>query len=166
MFVAPFFVIVGIFINEHFRRKDKEALFSDRIFDKKLEIYENLHLKMQEFYIKAEDVINDKQLSKEEKIKEISPIIISIAVYLDENNLYINEDLAMHCMLTLVGIEDISSEKEISNFRKDRKITTQLIREEAGLKRLDKFYDKINKKETTSKYIEYIKELRKRYKTE
>lgn len=71
----------------------------------------------------------------------------------------------MHCMLTLIGIEDISSEKEISNFRKDRKITTQLIREEAGLKRLDKFYDKINKKKTTSKYIKTIKEVRKKYET-
>ena len=166
MFVAPVFMLFGIFINEHFRRKDRETLFSERIFDKKLEVYERLHLKMRIiFEIVKTYSINPSQENKLDLLKEN---ILDMIDYLDDKSLFIDEEIAKSCLSVInsLAIEEFKGEEEFKKISLLEKGITLLIKKEIGLERLDNFYNKINKKKTASKYTKIVQELRKRYKTE
>lgn len=162
-------VIIGILINEYFKRKDRESLHSDSIFQKRLKVYEGLYEKMHNASEISREVIEEKNLSKKERHKIWSAIALDIAGYTDKNKLYLNEKIAVHCMLTLIGVEEIHSlskdeqKKETSKFYTGLKEVGDLIKEETGLKRLDKFFDKVNKPEISSSYIEAFNEIKEEY---
>jgi len=162
-------VIVGILINEYFKRKDRESLYSDTIFQKRLEIYDKLFTKMSTASEISNEVIENVSLSKQERLQTWSEIVLDIAKFTDTNKLYLNEEIAMHCMITLIGVEDIynlpENEKklEISKFYTGIKEVSDLIKEEIGLKRLDKFFNKINKPIISSSYIEAFNKIKNEY---
>jgi len=58
--IGSFSVLAGIFINEYFKRKDRASLFSKEIFQKKLDIYEELFNRMWDAYERNNEIIEDK----------------------------------------------------------------------------------------------------------
>jgi hypothetical protein len=162
-------VIIGILINEYFKRKNRESLYSDAIFQKRLSVYEELFTKMHKASEIGGEIIKEKNLSKKERHKIWSSIVLDIASYTDKNKLYLNEKIAVHCMLTLIGIEDIhdlpedEQKVETSKFYTGLKEAGDLIKEETGLKRLDKFFKKINKPNISSSYIEAFSKIKEEY---
>ena len=65
--IGPFSVLASIFINEYLKRKDRASLFSKEIFQKKLDIYEELFNRMWDAYERNNEIIEDKNLSKEKR---------------------------------------------------------------------------------------------------
>jgi len=165
--IGPIGIILGIFINEYFKRKNRSSLFSEEIFRRKLDIYEKLYYKMREAYNFAHEIIEDKNLSKYERKKRWTNVVIPIMEYLDQNALYIDGNIRLHCSITLVGVEELAdlppNEKktQTKEYFTNWQQTSRLIREDCGLKRLDKFFSKINKPDITSDYIEYAHKRKK-----
>lgn len=168
-FVGILGMLVGILVNEYFKRKDREALFSEAIFQKKLKIYEELFAKMHNASKIGATITDEESLSKEKRHQIWSEVVLDVAGYTDKYELYINEEIAAHCMLTLIGIEDIyyleknKKKKEISKFHEGLKEVSNLIKEETGIKRLEKFLKKINEPKIRSSYIEAFKEIKNKY---
>jgi len=82
-------VLAGVGLSEYFKRKDRESLFSEVIFKKKLKVYEELFYKLNKIGNKADEIVNDTSLSKKERHEIWSEIVLSFASFLDRNELYL-----------------------------------------------------------------------------
>jgi hypothetical protein len=160
--IGPISVLIGIFVSEYFKKKNRDSLFSEKIFNKKIDIYEKLFNMMRSAYEINNEIINDKNLSKENRNLKWSSVILPIGDFIDTNQLYISDELSVHCLITLVGAEDLGkmNVKEKKQYYNNWNKTTELIKEESGLNRLDKFFGKINKPKMKSDYIEYFNKLK------
>jgi hypothetical protein len=91
-----------------------------------------------------------------------------VAGFFDEHELYINEELAVHCVPILMGVEDIyyiddkdEKEREIKRFRNNLLAAKRMIRKEAGIADLDKLYRSITRPKHSSPFIEYYRKKKK-----
>jgi hypothetical protein len=162
-------IIIGIFINEYFKRKNRESLYSEAIFSKKLEIYESLNEKMHNASELATEITENKELTKEKREQIWDEKAIDILTFMDKNDLYLNEDIAVHCMITLTGLKGIQNlneedqKEQMNRFYEGINTAKNLIREDTGLKRLNDFLNKVNRPSLKSGYIKAYKEIKKVY---
>jgi hypothetical protein len=119
-------------------------------------------------YSVATDVIENPSYSREARDHTWSEVVVSIAKFTDENWLYLNENLIVHCMTTLVGVEDIyyieapeEKKKQIKTFAEGQANAKKMIKKETGLEALDKLFGSISSAKHESDYISYYKQLRK-----
>jgi hypothetical protein len=162
-------LLMGALLAEYFRRQGRIEIHSKEIFQKRLSIYEELYKTMNQIYNEANDVIENQGYSKEERKELWAENIFKLANFLDENSLYINEYISVHCMCSIIGVEDLyyendkNKKKLISNFREDYTKTKAMIKEEAGLRAMEKLFGAISKPRYTSRHISYYKDMQERY---
>ena len=164
-------ILIGLLLNEHFRRSNRIEAYSSKVFEKRLEIYEKLIVLVSEKSSLVTNVI--KSIGVEEEItEEIANDIcfnagLKVVEFCDSNQLYLNEEITVHLCATFVGTGDIiSKEKEskkvlIQRFNLDIKEAKKMIKVESGLSELDGLFEKITKAKHSSPVIEYFRELKK-----
>lgn len=163
--IGPAGIVLGIVLNEHYKRKDQLSLYGEEVFKRRLKIYEELYRTMEDAYGKGRKIIKKTGAPVDERREEWSTTVLSVADFLDKHKLYINENISLHCMLSLIGVEDLAeknNEKQVKVYYKNWNKTKDLIKEDSGLKRLDNFFSNINKPNITSDYISAMDTLRKK----
>ena len=100
-------IILGVILNEVFRRKNRIESFASIVFERRLNIYEELFRKVQEVNSIAGDVISNPAYSEEQRHDIVSSVILDIASFCDENAFLIDNDLGAPCTTLLMGVEDI-----------------------------------------------------------
>lgn len=155
-------VLLGVLLNEFFRRRSRIEIYSKEVFEKRLRVYEELYEKMEGGFLIASDVIENPSHSKKERHAIWSTVVMDIATFTDDNGLYLNENLIVHCMMTVIGVEDIyyikdpkEKEEELQKFRKGYADAKRMIKKETGLEELDKLFGSISKAKHDSDYISY-----------
>jgi|GEM_PF-937959 len=162
-------VLIGILLAEYFRRQGRIEIFSKEIFQKRLSIYEELYKITEEIYNEANDIIENPDYPKEKRKELWSKNIFKLANFLDENSLYVNEYIAVHCMCTIIGVEDIYEEnnrtkkKHIKGFNRDYGKIKVMIREEAGLRAIERLFRSISRPKYTSGHIISYRVMEKQY---
>jgi hypothetical protein len=160
--------LAGILVTEYFKRKERVSLYSDTIFKKKLDAYEKLYFMLQNIYAKADALFADTKLSLQEKHAVWQPASLEIANYLDKHSLYINDDIAAHCMSALIAVDDYldmsPSKRDLKQYYEDRQATYRLIKEDSGIGRINNFFNMVNKPKIKSEILDYINEVRKKQK--
>ena len=163
-------VLLGLFISEYFRRRSRIEDYAKEIFLKRLKVYEELYSKMNQARKIASEVIESDSFSNDERSEVWSSVVMGIADFNDKNELYINEEISLHCFLTLMGVEDIYSidnekekEAEKENFWKNSAKTISMIRDETGLEKIDKYFGSLTKAKHTSEYLDLYKESKRKY---
>ncbi len=161
-------LLLGVFLNEYFRRRTRVEIYSKEVFDRRLTIYEALYEKMLAAYSIATDIIEKPDYSKEERHAIWSQVVLDVAKFTDDNNLYLNENLIVHCMMTLIGVEDIyyikdskRRKQEIEQFRESCGDAKKMIRKESSLEALDRLFGTISKAKHQSDYIAHYQRLKK-----
>lgn len=161
-------VLLGVLLNEYFRRRSRIEIYSKEVFQKRLSVYEELYKKMEGSFLIASDVIENPDYSKEERHEIWSEVVMNVATFTDENGLYLNDNLIVHCMMTLIGVEDIhdikaprAKKKEIEKFGEGYANAKKMIRKETGLDALDKLFGSISKAKHESDYIAYYQRRKK-----
>lgn len=161
-------ILIGLFINEHYRRTNRIENYSSRVFDKRLEIYEELMQLVHEKSLLVTEVIESTELSKDKAHSICQPAGLVIAEYCDANELYLNEEITVHIGATFVGVGDIidSDDNEykktqIQKFRQSIGSARQMIKAESGIEELNELFKKITKAKHSSPVIEYFRELKK-----
>jgi len=91
-------VLLGILINEILRRQNRIESYAGRVFEKRLEIYEGLYHRVAALGPLASDLINNSTYSYEERHQIVSVGVHDVASWCDDNDMYINEELAVHCV--------------------------------------------------------------------
>jgi hypothetical protein len=163
-------VILGLLTNEYFRRKGRIDVYSKEIFQKRLGVYEELYLKVHQSCSTATDVIENPALTKEERHSIWSKAVLDLAEFTDKNALYLNEQITVHCLMTMMGVEDIyyledpeERDRERAGFFEHTGKSKAMIKQETGLQAIEKFYGSISKAKHKSEYLTYLKKAKKAY---
>ena len=161
-------VLLGIVLNEQLRRRNRIENYSTSVFEKRLELYEKLFQLVSSYSAVGTEVIENKTLSKDERHDLVSVAILEVAEFCDANELYIGEELTLHCVSILMGVEeiqDIESEIErkeaIEHFQENLGLAKKMIRKETGISDLDKLFRSIIKPKHSSSIIKYYKKRKK-----
>ena len=161
-------ILIGLLINEHFRRTNRIENYSSRIFDKRLEIYEGLMSLVDKNSSLFSEVFDSEELTKEEAHGICQTATLEVMKYCDANQLYLNDEITVHIGATFVGIGDIIEsddaeykKTEIQRFRQYMGSAKQMIKAESGIEELNQLFKKITKSKHSSPVIEYFRELKK-----
>jgi hypothetical protein len=161
-------VLIGALLAEHFRRNNRIEAYSQKIFERRLEIYEELMKRVQAAYSVGCDVLEADELSKEDRLALVSEAILSIAGYVDENALYVDRYVAADCTAVLMGVEDIADITEpderqtaIQRFRSHYVAAKQNILEESGIQQINDHFKLVSRPRVDSPLISRLKELEK-----
>ena len=161
-------LLLGVALNEWIRRSNRIESYSVAIFKKRLGIYEELWKKIVEAKDVAEEVIENTALTAEQRHELISTVVLGIAGFCDENIFYLNEEVTLQCCGLFMGVEDIQGEaniakkkKLVARYRDGYQQTLEIIRAEAGLKRINELFRTVTKAEYSSDMIEYFRKLKK-----
>lgn len=161
-----FGVISGILLNEFMRRKNRREVFAGKIFEKKLAAYEGLNDHIYRGVIAADEVIENTQLSPSQRHELVSATIGEIANYVDEHQLYIDQEIAAHCTALFMGVEDIPEatgdvrEALLRDYWAMRKDAFRMIAEDSGIAEINRLFKVINRPKIDGPIIERIRELR------
>lgn len=157
-------VLVGILINEMLRRRNRIESYATKVFDKRLEIYEGLYLRVTAASEIATDVIENPEYSPQQRHEIVSAGIHEIAGWCDKYDMYVNPELAIHCTPLLMGVEEIydiedADEKKdrIAQFREEIGNAKKMIRKEAGIADIEKAFSSITKPKHTSPIIDFYR---------
>ncbi|HXP03371.1 MAG TPA: hypothetical protein VN808_04565 [Stellaceae bacterium] len=167
---GPLFGIIGTLAgtasSEYFRRRRRIEEYSTAIFAKRLESYEKLLSLIRQGEEIAEEVIHNDKFSKEERHQLTSSTVLSIAGHVDENILYIDQELGAHCTALFMGTEDIhdapeSERQQLLKAYYDAKSDAyRMISEDSGVARINELFRSINRPKLSGPIIEAIRELR------
>lgn len=161
-------VLVGALLAEHFRRQNRVEAYSQKIFERRLEIYEELMRLVQHAYTVASEVIEHSELTYEDRLGAVSEAIHSIAQYTDENALFVDTYVAAHTTAMIMGVEDIPDisdeverEAAIAVFRADYKAAKNMILEESGVQQINEHFKLVSRANPKSPIIQRIKEFQR-----
>jgi len=158
-------VLVGIFVNELLRRNRRIEDYSTKIFEKRLQVYEELYSKLHECYEVSSEAL-DGSYSAEERHEMVASRVFPLLEFMDRNSLYLNDEMTVHCGGMWMSVDEIPAIEDaeeraaqIKAFRTDFKDAKEMIEEESGLKRINKLFRSISKPKYSSRLIEHYREL-------
>ena len=161
-------VLTGSALTEVLRRANRIEHYASRVFDKRMQVYEQLFAKIVSARSVAEEVMEQGKYSPEKRHAIISAVIFDIAEYSDDNALYLNDELTLHCVGSLMGAEDVAEiegaqqrEQAAEHVRSNLKSATEMIRAESGIKTIEKFFGKLTRAKLSSPLIEYYRKISK-----
>lgn len=161
-------VLVGALLAEHFRRRNRVEAYSQKIFDHRLEIYEELMRLVQHAYTVACEVIEHSELAHKDRLSAVSEAIYSIAQYTDRNALFVDTYIAAHTTTMIMGVEDISDisdeterEAAIAVFRANYKTAKEMICKESGVHQINEHFKLVSHSNPKSPIIQRIKEIQR-----
>ncbi len=158
-------ILIGLLINEHFRKTNRIENYSSKVFDKRLEIYEKLMLLVHEKSSLVTELI--EEITKDVAHEACFKAGLDVMEYCDINQLYLNEEIIVHIGATFVGTGDmIDADKEskkiqLQNFRMSVLEAKEMIKAESGIEELNDLFKKITKAKHNSPIITYFREAKK-----
>lgn len=162
--------LVGATVNELFRRFNRIETYSAKVFEKRLEAYEGLMAHLQDAYDVATEVMKADELSADERLELISAVILNIAAFTDQHELYLDRELSGHCIATFMGTEDVCdlpTEAEREQARHtilDMYVEAKrMIREDSGVERVNRVFKKAARPRLTGDFIKRLRELQRRH---
>ncbi len=79
------------------------------LFDKRILTYEKLYYEIREVDILLRALIDSKEMSIQEKKDAAFYLGLQIAQFTDDNGFYLQDEIALQCVGTFVGVDDIFS---------------------------------------------------------
>jgi hypothetical protein len=162
-------VFFGILTNELVRRRNRIEGYASRVFDKRLEIYEGLYQRITSAGDVGRDVIENAGYTAETRHALVSASIHGIAEWCDRHDMYVNEELTVHCVALLMGVEEIfalsdtdEKDERTRRFSGDLVHAKRMIRKECGIEDIEKMFVGIVKPRRTSVIIDYYRAQRKK----
>lgn len=161
-------VLLGISLTEFFNRRKRVEFYSQKIFEKRLEVHENMLKFMQIAYDAANEAFADRSLGEEERHELIDVAVIAMAEYGDQSELYIDRYVGANVVGAFVSVKDVADikddaerEKEIGEFRLGYQAAKRMILEESGVSEINRHFRAVARSKPSSPMIARIKELEK-----
>ncbi len=160
-------VLLGILINEYFRRNARIEKYSDIIFEKRLSLYENFAKELSKASSIVTNLIDITDLTVEEK-KEISfNAGLKLMEFTTEHEFYINQEISIHCGMVFIEasniFEDQIDESKLSDFRQGVMDANVMIKGESGLTEMNNFFKSITKSTPGGKLIDGYRAIKKHH---
>lgn len=159
-------IVLGVAVTELVRRRVRIESYAGPVFEKRLGLYEGLHARLRLCADVANEVLGNLKLSKQQRHEVVSVAVLDVAGYCDEHELYISEELTLHCTSLLMGVEDIpdlpdgpEKTERIEDFHQGLLAAKRMVRKEAGITDLDRLFRSITKPKHSSAIIDYYRAL-------
>lgn len=166
-------IVIGIFLNEIIRRRSRIESFAVQVFQRRLAVYEELYALVDRAQGFANKLFEDTDLDNKQRHAIWSAIVLEVAHFADANGLYLAEDVMLHCMMMLMGIEEIpelEDEKTRSaakrEFALNVKAAREMIAQESGMTEVNKLLRKIARPTHESDLVESARLIHERYQAE
>ena len=161
-------VLLGLLIGEYFRRKNRVESYSQKVFEKRIEIFHELIGVLQDAYTAADEVIENDALDEGERNIIISKAVHIIADFTDRNALYIDRYIAGQCLAFIMGVDDIPTIEneeerlnEVNAFRSEYRTTIEFLVSESGIQQISKHFRTISKSKQNTEFIKAMKGIEK-----
>ena len=160
-------LLIGVLLGEYFHKNKRIEIYSQKVFDKRLSVHEELYKIFIEGSEIVSEVMTNSALNEVERKDLVSSLIHSLCAFTDKNGFYLNDSLIVQVVTAYMGAEDVLSyENELdaisvrSKVYESAKITKKMIFEEAGVTEVFKHFSTISKSKPDSAVIRYFRKLR------
>lgn len=106
--IALLGVLIGILINEYFRRKSRIEYYSQKIFERRLKVHEELFSLLKKSHSIIGEMHSNEDLTSEERHEIVSSVILGLCEFGDENDFYLDKYLSAQVATLFMGSEDIA----------------------------------------------------------
>lgn len=160
-------VIAGALLNEFMRRHNRRELHAPKIFEKRLAAYEGLIEQIHHGSKVAEEVIGNDEFTPDQRHDLIGVVVHGMAEFIEQNNLYLDEDLTVHCMALFMGVEEIhdaaggDKEELLEHYRQMRKEALRMAAEDSGVAEINRLFKAINKPNIDGALIRYFRNAKR-----
>jgi hypothetical protein len=166
-------VLRGVVVSEYFRRKSRIENYAQEVFPIRLKVYEGLLSKIHAIRQIETEINRNEDMPLEDKASIWSEAIIDMARFFDENEnrpIQIKEEIVVHVMSTLLQFHSLfetddknEKEKIMRKFAEDSVRAIDMIRDEAGLTRIEQHYVNLTRAKHNSEYVKLLKQVREKY---
>lgn len=160
-------LLIGVLLGEYFHRNKRIEIYSQKVFDKRLSVHEELYKIFLESNEMVSEAMTNSTLNEVERKNLVGSVIHSLCAFTDKNGFYLNDCLIIQVVTAYMGAEDVLSyENELdaisvrSKVYESAKITKKMILEEAGVTEVFKHFSIISKSKPNSAVIRYFRRLR------
>lgn len=162
-------LLLGLLSAEYFRRRSRIEEYSKEVFLKRLEIYEVLYEKLNIASILAGKFEEANIDTVESLVIQTHALVLETARFTDEKGLFINDELIIQCMLTLMLLPSEGTVDELETFKREQskefwgncRVSKLMIKGETGMSELDKLFRGITRAKHESEYIRYFREIKR-----
>lgn len=161
-------LLMGMLLNEYFRRRNRVEVYSSKVFEKRLEVYEGLMATIRKAEAEINEVLDNESIPPTERHERAFEAGLRVAEYTDQHSLYLNDEIAVHCVAAFVGVGDIldmskgkECEKHIGSFRGMIGDAKNMIRAESGMSAIDQTFRTVTKAKHSSPIIDYYRRKRR-----
>lgn len=162
-------IAVGSILTELIRRRNRIEAYSQPVFARRLEVHEQLYRMVYSVLPVFVDVVDNDSYDDEERLLLVSDAVLALAKYCDDNALYLDERLIVHCAALMMGVEDIHGLPDeddrrtaVEGFYHNHKLAKRMIKDNSGISRLERLFCSISKPKLNSDLIEYYESLSKK----
>src|SRR5262249_54880994 len=138
-------ILVGVLVNEYIRRRKRVEEYAVKVFEKRLEVYAGLMAAIREAENEVNEVLGDDSEPAEERSQRSFVAGLHVMEFCDQNSLFLNDEITVHCGATFVSVPDIvSMEKgserdvQVDRYRKMLGETKVMIRAESGMTEIER----------------------------
>lgn len=160
-------LIVGIVLNEYFRRRNRIEAYSTKVFERRLEAYEGLMKAIRDAEGEVNEVLDDESLDAKERHEKTFEAGLRVMEYTDEHSLFLNDEIIVHCGAAFIGVDDIlnmpngkNRTEEIDRFRTMIGDAKKMIRVESGMSEIDQAFRSVTKAKHSSSVIDSYRKLK------
>ncbi|MFA6981298.1 MAG: hypothetical protein WC209_18370 [Ignavibacteriaceae bacterium] len=164
-------LLLGIIFTELIRRRNRIENYSQKIFEKRFEVYEKLFQLVDSSYRNINDFIVNKSLPLEERFLGSYDEGMKVIKYCSDNRFYLSEEIVVLIGSAIVNTSTIfesNDENEIEEvavqFRLDIREIETIIQKESGIREINKHFWSIGKVKYKGPVIDYYKKLAEQYK--
>ena len=161
-------VLIGCILTELIRRKNRVEYYCQQVFTKRLAVHEKLFSILQKMSARADDVIANAGHTREQRHALVSEIVIEVASFCDEEALYLDDRLTVHCTAVMMGVEDIHDmaaeddrTQAIHDFQHQLREAKRMVKESCGMKEAETLYHRIYRTILKSDVIDYYSAAKK-----
>jgi len=158
-------VLIGILINEALRRHRRIEDYSTKIFEKRLQVYEELYWKLHECYNVGNEVLSGDH-SAEKRHEIMASLVFPLLEFMDKNSLYLSDEIGVHCGGMWMSVDEIPSIEndgerlsQTEAYNQDFKDAKDMIKGESGLREIDKLFRSIAKPKYSSRLVGHYRKL-------
>ncbi|MCE5321683.1 hypothetical protein LLG46_00040 [bacterium] len=156
-------VVIGLVINEFFRRSSRVEPYSQQLFAKRIEVYEDLFRITNNFSKVAAEVLENDDYTPEERKEIVDETVLAVAELCDQQAFYLDDRIVIQCVSALMGLEDIyyitdSNEKthRTKQFYDNLTQTRQILKDCSGLSKIEELFQNIHGYRLDSEIIRFV----------
>ena len=157
-------LLVGVLVNEYIRRRKRIEDYAAKVFEKRLDVYAALMGVIREAENDVNETLEDDSEPVDERCQQAFAAGLRVMEYCDQNSLFLNDEITVHCGAAFGGVTDIipmekgsERDEQVLRYRTMLGDAKAMIRAESGMTEIDRSFRAVSKANHSSAVIDYYR---------